>query len=241
MYKMVMFFNNCIDMLQRLCSVQSEHERAHGHRGSRHERGNVEESEYAVNKYLARMLAEIASGLDWNIHQPGHSDLLEGMLFSVFKHTGRLLSEAVFAEHVAISDNPGNVTKNMETPEAVETNFETRYIVQVLHAALGGSKRKDLVSHVLATGKTTVLGNPGLGGSAGLSLSGDMLLKARKLLQSTLVKSAVGGADLEALRLPTPPVEDSEVFVQTANADRCFGPEWVVETLWGLIGWDLVA
>jgi hypothetical protein len=266
-YKMVMFFNKALNLLQAVISLQVEHEAVHERRKSRYKRGRVDEEEYVVNKYLAKFLASMAYGLEWKADQPGHSDLLEGILFSVLEHIGRLVSEAVFAEHVATSDKPGNITKNAPL-SPVKDSLEPRYMIKILYAALGGSDRKDLVARVLATGKRSVTTQSRLRSSVGSSLlspgkadikslsrysnaaekvplivknpSGDLLSKGKKLLQSTLVKSAVGGAGLETLRLPTPPAEESISILGVNNVDERFGSDWLIETVWALIGWDLI-
>jgi hypothetical protein len=266
-YKMVMFFNKALNLLQTVISLQTEHEAVHELRKSRHKRGRADGEGYVVNNYLAKSLASMAYGLEWKTDLPGHSDLLEGILFSVLEHVGRLVSEALFAEHVATSDKPGNITKN--SPLApVKDSLESRYMIKVLYGALGGSDRKDLVARVLATGKRGVTTESRLRSSVRSSLlspdkadikslsrysdaagkvlqiandpSVDLLSKRKKLLQSTLVKSAVGGAELETLRLPTPPAEESLSILGVNNVDERFGSAWLVETVWALIGWDLI-
>jgi hypothetical protein len=240
-HKMVMFFNKALNLLQTVISLQTEHEAVHEHRTSRHKHGRVDEEEYVVSKYLAKSLVSMAYGPEWEAHQTGHSDLLEGILFSVLEHIGRLVSEAVFAEHVAMSDKPGNMTKTTSL-SPFSAGLESRYMIKVLYAALGGSDRKDLVARVLATGKRSVTSESRLRSTVGSSLlSGGLLSKGKKLLQSALVKSAVGGAGLEILRLPTPPAEDSMSVLEVINEDEHFDSEWVIETVWALIGWDLVA
>jgi hypothetical protein len=263
-YKMVMFFNKALNLLQTVISLQTEHEAVHERRKSRHKRCRVDEEEYIVNKYLTKSLASMAYGLEWKADQPGHSDLLEGFLFSVLEHIGRLVSEAVFAEHVATSDKPGNITKNTPLSPAKDS-LESRYMIKILYAALGGSDRKDLVARVLATGKRQLsrlrssvgssLLSPDKADIKGLSRysdaaekvlqiandpSGDLLSKGKKLLQSTLVKSAVGGGELETLRLPTPPAEESISILGANNENERFGSDWLIETVWALIGWDLI-
>jgi hypothetical protein len=241
-YQMVMFFNKALNLLHTISTLQVESEAVDDNRRPRHKRPRVEEGEYAVNKYLAKTLAATVYALEWKVHQPGHSDLLEGILFSVLEHTGRLVSEAIFAEHVAISKNPGNITEANEVPvRNGAAKFESRYVVQVLHAALGGSNKKELVAQVLATGKTNVDVQTRFGGSTGLStLKGELLTKAKALIQSTLLKSVVGGAEPETLKLPPAPTEDEAMLAGESPGSDIYGSDWLVETVWALIGWDLV-
>lgn len=236
-FYLVMFFNKSLDFLKTFSDLQADKEIS-VLRGRSHKRVHVEQGEFAVNKYLSKMLSSIAYGLEWKVYQPGHSDLLEGILSSVLEHIGRLLSESVFEEHVAISDNPGNISKGRLQKFNESSRIEARYMVQILHATMGGEERKGLVAQILSSGRTPA-GQSSLN-STNRVLSGDVLLKAKKLLQSTLMKKAVGGEELETLRLPTPPIETSEVVVPKRPKLERYGSDWLVETIWALIGWDLM-
>jgi hypothetical protein len=195
-----------------------------------------------VTKYLANCLVSILDGIEWKVGRPGHADLLEGMLFCVLEEAGRLVSEAVFAEHVATSDNPGNISKTNDPMLQKSINHESRYLVQILQAAVGGTKKRELIAQVLAQGNPDSNEQRRLAGSAmSLALSGDLLSKTRKLLQSTLVRSAVGESNLETLRLPTPPLEETDMPLETNGQIEKYGSEWLVQSVWGIIGWDLIA
>jgi hypothetical protein len=239
-FELVMFFGKTLDFLQTIGiqqAAEQEESRLHGMRSSKRVRD--EEGEYAINKYFTRTLSSLAYGLEWSVHQSSHCELLEGILFCILEHTGRLVSKAIFLEHVATSDNPGNISKTNTPASKPVAQFEARYIVQVLHAALGGSEKKDLVTKILAAGKTNTRDFKHASNHSTV-LSGDLLLKARKLLQSTLMKSTVGGEDLEALRLPTPPAERTDFEIPEASRIEPYGSDWLVEMVWTLIGWDLV-
>lgn len=237
-YRLVMFFKIALDHLHTVCTLQAENEIAERRR-TRSKRVKIED-EYAVNKYLCEALISIAQ-IEWKVELPGHSDVWEGILFSILDFTGRLVSNAVFNEHVAMSDHVGNITKEGPAllPEAAK--LESRYIVLVLRAALGGSNaRKELVARILSAhpAKPDV---PSRHGSlqASADHTHNLLIKARKTMQQTLVKSAVGGERLEGLRLPQPPEDDS---TYSSQADCCvekFGQEWLLESVWALIGWEL--
>ncbi|KAE9372298.1 hypothetical protein N431DRAFT_439408, partial [Stipitochalara longipes BDJ] len=163
------------------------------------------------------------------------------MLFCVLEKAGRLVSEAVFAEHVATSDNPGNISKADDPLSSGLVKHESRYLVQILQAAVGGSKKRELIAQVLAQGKPTLNSqNRATESVISAALSGDLLSKVRKLLQSTLVKSAVGGLDLQTLRLPTPPLEEAEMQVEIEGEVEKYGSEWLIQSIWGIIGWDLI-
>jgi len=238
-FQLVMFFEHSLQFLKTLSDLQADQEDTPVHRARSTKRARVEEHEYVVNKYLAKMLSSVAYGLEWEVHQPGHSDFLEGLVFSILEHTGRLLSEAMFDEHIAVSDNPGNISKNIPRGSKEAARIEARYIVQILHATLGGDKRKELIAQILSSSRRQA-GHSRLVSTNGSVLSGELLLKARKLLQSTLMKTTVGGQELETLRLPTPPLEVTEMIVPEGSTMERYGSDWLVETVWALIGWDLM-
>jgi hypothetical protein len=223
---LVTFFKHALDYLHTISGLQAERQNA-DERGLRNKRARIEQNEYAVNKYLSRALVQM-TGMDWKTGHLGHSEILEGMLCSVLAHTGNLLSHTIFNEHVAASDKQGNISLRGPTSQTAATKFEFRYIIPILHAALGGNTRRELVAKVLGDRRT--------GRSA--SSEGHLLSTAKKLLQNTLVKSAVG-ADVEVLKLPEQP-EEVEVY-SPGVSDRVeqYGPEWFLEAVWALVGWDL--
>ncbi|KAH7419319.1 hypothetical protein BKA64DRAFT_634012 [Cadophora sp. MPI-SDFR-AT-0126] len=217
-----------------LSAHQSEDEQVDRDRSMRNKRQKMGHVEYAVNKCLTHTLVSIVKKLDWQVGHAGHSDILEGVLFLVIQHTGRLISDLVFGEHVAASDNPGNISNNPKPPTSGVPRPESRYMVQILHGALGGTERKELVIEVLSRSTS-----PGVTSSSGSMTTGDLLQKAKKLLQGTLLKSILGGPELESLRLPRLSTEISSVDDTRSDGDK-HGKEWLLEAIWGLIGWDMV-
>jgi hypothetical protein len=241
-YHMVMLFSRALNCIHTVSILQAEHEMTRDSGRLHQKRRRIEEGEYAINMYLARALAWITQNLEWKVGQPGHGELLEGILFSVLDHTGRLLSNSVFQEHVANVETAGNISSRMPASVTKTTKLESRYIIQVLHSTIGGSNRKELVAQVLMANnlrKVNIhksLENPA--GSA--ALGGDLLSKAKFLIQSTLVKSTVGGLGLDSLKLPTPPEEPLSHLIAASDLEL-YGPDWLIESVWALIGWDLVA
>ena len=239
-YKMVMFFSAALTCLQVISNFQSEHETSRNSQSFHHERG-IEDGEFAFNKYLAQALACITHNLDWKIRQPGHSELLEGTLFSILEHTGRLLSVSVFQEHVAKAETAGNITGGKSAPFTRAMKLESRYIVQILHATIGIATRKELVAQVLMANSPhkaradNCLQIPA--GSA--SIATDLVSKANILIQSTLVKSTIGGVGLESLKLPSPPEEAFHCAIETGDMEL-YGSDWLIGSVWALVGWDTV-
>lgn len=241
-YRMVMFFKKALMLLHMLGELQVEYEAAQACQGPRHKRSRLEEKEYIVSKTLAASLSSVAHDMEWKLGQCGHADLLEGILFCIMEQTGRLLSETVFAEHVATSDNPGNISKFGDAVPSGSIKHESRYLVQILQAALGGTTRRKAIAQVLNLDAPSSIGPVPAAISPRSSASpADLLSKAKKLLQSTLVKSAVGGPDLETLRLPTPPMEEAELTTDVDEEIEKYESEWLVHSLWGIIGWDMIA
>lgn len=239
-YAMTMFFSKSLDLLHTLGGMQLEHEEAIENQDPRR-KACVEEAEYVADKHLERILSTIVYNLGWKQNQAVHSELLEGILYVVLDHTGRMLSMTVFRENVAASKNPGNITET--DGDAIPNKLskhEMRYAVQVLHNALGGRDKKDLFLHVLASGKRNLPTQVRMGGSGTISVPhGDLLKKAKILLQSTLVKTTLGHDELETLISPSMAEEVSDSVVDGVE-NIIHGPLWFVEQMWSLIGWDLV-
>ena len=221
--RLVTFFKTALDHLHSISTLQADLERDQKGR-FRTKRVKAEPGEYAVNKYLTIALVQICQ-LDWKTGIPSHSEILEGIICSVLTHTGHLLSHVVFREHVAESAKHGNISMDRPLSPTVGTKYEFRYIIPILHAALGGNLRKELVAKVLTQSR----------GSA-VDTHGDMMSKAKKLMQEQLVKSAVG-ADMEGLKLPAPP-EDPESYSPGVTVEQ-YEAEWFLQSIWALVGWEL--
>lgn len=232
-YRLVMFFKKALEHLQAICTLQAEHEDA-GKRSTRSKRIKTG-GEYATNKYLCQALISIAQ-TEWRVGKAGHSEVLEGILFSILDHTGRLVSNAVFDEHVATSNKPGNITLDTSRSLPGSANLEARYFVPILHAAIGGTEtRKELLARVLSDRP----GNSKNGSIlAPVSSRHDLFLKARKRLQETLIKQAMGGEELDSLSLPTRP-DDVDCSPPPSNCAEKYGPEWLLESVWAVLGWEL--
>ena len=233
-HRLVMFTHKALNHLRTLCTIQAENEFADS-RQTRHKRVRMDD-EYAVNKYMATMLVSVVQ-MDWQATHIGHSEILEGMLFSILDNTGRLLSNAVFKEHVAVSDRVGNITKGFPALLPAAAKLEAQYILPILHAALGRtSARKDLVARVLAENAPSLTPQKSAIPSDEIQ---DFLGKAKKRIQSSLLKSAVGGHGLVALRLPPPPEDDACIALDIDSGVEKYGPEWLLESIWAVVGWQL--
>lgn len=239
-HRMISFFKNSLDLLQSSAKLQANHEASQRNRRLRKTQNDTLDCEYTFNKYLSNAVASILQTAEWNASLPGHSDLLEGILYLILSHTGRLLSHAIFQEHVAEAEKPGNMSSVTREPSKTG-RFESRYILQILHAAIADPSRKDIITQLVSTkGHDQVNGDTVSGSSVRESHRKTLLHKAKLLIQSTLVKSTVGGVDLESLEWPPPPEEMVEYPVETIATGEKYGSEWFVESVWVLIGWEMV-
>lgn len=223
---LVNLFQHALDYLHTLSGLQADRDNEEK-RSLRNKRVRMERSEYAVNKYLSRALVQMTQ-MDWKTGQLGHSEILEGILCSVLTHTGHLLSHTIFNEHLAESDKPGNISLRRPISATAATKFEFRYVIPILHAALGGNTNRELIARVLGERCSVTSSN----------LAGHLLSNAKKLLQNTLVKSAVG-ADVEVLKPPTPIEEEEAYSPSVSHRMEKYGSEWFLESVWALVGWDL--
>lgn len=236
-YRLAMFFNTALDHLHKVCTLQAENE-GDSKRKTRKRRSKTD-AEYAVNKYLGQALISITR-LEWTAGSPGHSDILESILFSILAHTGRLVSNAVFNEHVAVSDNVGNITLDDTDTPRPGAHLEARYFIPILREAIGTTNdRRDLISRVLCHGgrdskNQRQATRPHMQEAAAKSL----LIKARKLLQETLVKFAVGGEELHSLAMPENPGHLDDEVEPIYDAEK-YGREWLLESVWAIVGWEL--
>jgi hypothetical protein len=220
-HSLVTFFSKALDYLHSLSEMQAEQELQDRSR-LRNKRARKAEGEYAINKFLCRTLVQICQ-MDWKVGQLAHSEILEGILCSVLTRTAHLLSHVIFKEHVAGSGKVGNISVDRLASSTVATKFEFRYIIPILHAALGGSERKELVAKVLAGSRRSTIS------------------QAKKLVQETLLKGAVGDADMEGLKLPEVPSDEMFPIIQSGVYDsEQYGSEWFLEAVWALVGWELV-
>jgi hypothetical protein len=234
-YRLALFFKMALDHLRTACTVQAENE-IEDRRRTRSKRAKTD-GEYAVNKYLCQALTSITQ-IEWQAGEPGHKDILEGILFCILEYAGRLVSHAVFNEHVATSNKVGNIT--MEGPVMLReaARLEARYIMPVLLSALGDSDiRKELVAQILSDhpkeqGHLTRLPTSAESGH-------DIFTKTRKKLQETLLKSAMGGEGFDSLSMPSPPDEGLDIAVESGSSVEKYSPEWVLESVWAVLGWEL--
>ncbi|RKF54859.1 hypothetical protein OnM2_094036 [Erysiphe neolycopersici] len=234
-YRMVMFFQKSLELMHSSVYLQTEHEKYHFQDVCSKDSTTIEE-DYIVIKSVARCLTSILQNLNWDAKNSSHSDFCEGIIFLILDYTGRLISEAVFSEHVAGSDNPGNITNTAAQVNQSVIRLESKYIVQILQAALDSESKKRVVANILSSN----INRDDRCTLADLSMSyEDLFSRATFLLQSTLVKSAVGGETMESLRLPTPPTERVELDSVEGNEEK-YSSEWLLEKVWGIIGWDLI-
>ncbi|POS82775.1 hypothetical protein EPUL_005742 [Erysiphe pulchra] len=234
-YRMVIFFQKSLELMHSSGHLQVDHEKNH-FRDAHSKDSTAIEEDYIVNKSVARCLTSILQNLNWDTKNPSHSDFCEGIIFLILDYTGRLISEAVFSEHVAGSNNPGNITNNVAEVNQSVIRFESKYIVQILQAVLDSESKKRVVVDILSSNinkhDRCTLVDPSM------SCKG-LFSRVTFLLQSTLVRSALGGENMESLRLPTPPAEGVKLNSVEGKEEK-YSSEWLLEKVWDIIGWDLI-
>ncbi|RDL39701.1 uncharacterized protein BP5553_04041 [Venustampulla echinocandica] len=230
-YRIAVFFDKALGLLQQLSNMQAAYENKRGSHISLREPCLEEGVEYAVNKYLAGALSSTISNLKWEVGKPGHRPVLEGILYAVLKQTGRLVSEAIFQEHVGSSKNPGNITEMSVGSDSNTASLESRYIVQILYVALGGSARKGLVAEVLASENSPRTQRQ--------HNTSSLLFRETNRIQNMLVKSAIGGDEFESLKFPASPIENIDIPIIPNTDIVPYGPVWFIERVWTMVGWDM--
>lgn len=236
-YHILDFYRTNLGLLARLAAQQTNGDPdAHSRRvlrsSSNSKRRRIDSHEYTANKLLGRVLTCIVFNINWKETLPAHGELLEGILYTIIHHAGRVLSVAMFGEVVADSDLIGHITKSTSLDQLlsnVTNKSENRYIIQILHSALGGVSKKTLFVNVLQARKAD---------KHARASASDLIGKARTILQNTLVK-AMSAVDVgEQLEEPVTLVDD----VDRRSKDDDFGiygASWYVGKMWDLIGWDV--
>ena len=218
MYHLATFFDHVLKHLHNISTAQFNNEEQPPYkercRGKRQKIVRREE-EFAVNKYSAQMLVSILQNIKWETNTPSHQEVFEGIMYSVLNHTGRLLSLAVFEEHVAASKLPGNITtrKDSDPPFSDDRKYESRYLIEVLRAVMD-------VHNDLSRGQKP-----------------NLVRQAEKRIQATLINGAIGGL-ADTLKQPIVPEGALHMADENSTIEQ-YGSEWLVEKVWTLVGWNL--
>ena len=243
-FGMVNFFSTALESIHKISIRQAENEALlEGRLSPRSSGSTIGSNEYAVNKYLTGALVAILRSIDWKADQTGHSDVLEGILFHILGHIGRLLSNAVFAEHVAMSTSLAHITESNEVGDRIG-KYEARYMVHILYTSLGNPEKRELVAQVLLGGKTSIESDIRCGGAnQRLFPSQDfsVLAQVKSLIQSTLLRSAIGWSDQATLSSMKLPEADPDSWPTLAEfKEENLGSDWLVGAVLGILGWDII-
>ena len=195
----------------------------------------IDGEDYAFNKYLTKAVESMIC-MQWKVGQPGHKDLLEGIMFFILEHIGRLVSNAVFNEHVSMSDRPGNITKDGPTIFLKASKLEARYMIEILAASLAESSvKRDLIAQVLSDDPMNLHRTSGY--------AGDVLVRAREKIQCSLLRSVVGEGVPDGLTFPKPSIPEPGINGLSTTADNImekYGTEWLLASVWALVGWEMM-
>lgn len=218
-YHLATFFDHVLKHLHDTSTIQIQYENEdpeyhQTHNGKRQRIQVRGADEYAINNYLMRMLVSIVKNNTWD---KGHQsqEVFEGIMFSVLNHTGRLLSLAIFEEHVAASKAPGNIsTRSADDSDfSKDVKCESRYLIEILRAVMTVHNR--------------------------LSKKQDpaLLQQAEKRIQATLINGTIGGLE-DTLKLPSVP--EQVLGIAENSTIEEYGSEWLLARVWALVGWEMI-
>ncbi|KAM3084491.1 hypothetical protein ACMFMF_001847 [Clarireedia jacksonii] len=210
-YLLCSFFNNILDYLHKFCKVCAESHRPQ-------EASSVEDTHFLVTKFIAQMLISIIRNIEWKAERSTHRDILEGIISTIVEHAGTLLSLGIFGEDIGVSNLPGNISNKAETRNYCNViYYESRYLVPILRAALDVEREKKMIT------------------------TRGVREKAMKKVQRALTKSTIGG-NLATLKMPAKLEMDEEsLLMPELPHHKTFSTEWLVESLWVLVGWEVEA
>jgi hypothetical protein len=210
-YLLCSFFNNILDYLHKFSKTLAE-----GHQSQ--EVSSVEDTQFVVSKLITQMLISIIRDTEWKTERSTHRDILEGVISTIVDHVGILLSLSIFGENVGDSNLPGNISNETDTRSYSDLiSYESRYLVPILSAALDVEKEKEMITPRGAREKA-------------------MEKVKRALTNSTI------GANLATLKMPAKLEMDEEpLSMPEIPHHKTYSTEWLVESLWALVGWEVEA
>jgi hypothetical protein len=188
---------------------------AEGHRSQ--EASSVEGTQFVVPKLIAQMLISIIRDTEWKAERSTHRDILEGVISAIVDHAGILLSLSIFGENIGGSNLPGNISNETEIGNHSDLiSYESRYLIPILSAALDAEKEKRMIT---------------LGG---------VREKAMEKVKRALTNSTIG-TNLSTLKMPAKQMDEEPLSMPELPGHRTYSSEWLVESLWALVGWEVKA
>jgi hypothetical protein len=171
-------------------------------------------------------------------------NLLEGFLFFLLEHVGRILGLFVFRDLRSNRELRVDPTK-LPLPDSVDRDsidnarlreqalaaeFESKYLVWMVDRAVAFISRHNLAAEANAPASVTALP------------SSRLLELSKSRLQSTLVKGVFGADDPVSKSALRPPAMPSTAEINVSSAPQDMNPgEWFTQELWRLLGWDILS
>ncbi|EEH22781.1 hypothetical protein PABG_04992 [Paracoccidioides brasiliensis Pb03] len=188
--------------------------------------------------------------LSLNPVRPEENCLLEGFLFSLLEHVGKMLSLFVFKELYSNPDLrlnsaklpvPGNFDKGYAArgemavaQRAAES--EAKHLIWILERAIAFTDQFERPSDETNTHSV----------STEATIPQGMLERARTKLQNTLLKGIFGEKEQEfrdSLKMPEKPAYspgERSISRQTHVSVEKEPAEWFTQEVWRLVGWDVL-
>lgn len=239
-YGLVGFFKRVLQQIQHLCCCATPNDDLFSTRRA------------AAVKALTKLLSYILTSPDLSATQTSHLEVLEGILSLLLGRIGSLISQATFREHITICKTPGQVSaaamKDTPITPINNVNFEGTYLATALKNAIWGTDtdrrgscrdRKNQVLQMLGKGNKNLVA----GLSAEVTQDHLSLESAMRRLQSTLIKGIFGdnGKEfMDTLKVFEEDEEEEEAEENTEQAiTKCF-EESFIESVWSVVGWDMI-
>lgn len=193
---------------------------------------------------ISQTLTNMILSIDVSKHL--QNDLLEGVLYVLLEHIGKVLSVLVFKE---LRSNPGlracSSKLPLPSPLADDAANRTETFVTEYAAMLQSQHLVWILERVLSSLDYQM--GTHKNGTENLKFTAtpfsDILSHSKKRLQKTLLKGVFGHDDpefQESLNLPREVIPTRGMDLTTDNNDTLGKDrgDWFVEEVWRLLGWD---
>jgi hypothetical protein len=187
----------------------------------------------ALTMELSKFLINILTSPEFQKTNTSHAEVLEGLFSSLLTQIGGLISRKIFQKQLASSKRPGRICSNdgdASTPQNLTVDLEGEHLTYVLKRVLDGKngKEQQALSKMLSGTKLSNE-NPG---------EGPLSTRAKRRLQETLLEGIFGPGGNEFIGvLKMPQFDEGWEEVTPTNQEK---EETFVESVWSLVGWDLV-
>lgn len=230
-YSLVQFFVGVLDHTRNLCTAQVSLHPNQPPLGIKSE--NMARISSVIRE-LSRFLGNILISPEFQKSNVHCFEVLEGIIACMLDRIGRLVSQTVFTENLALSKRPGCISSPDHDPSILPANqkvveVEGHALLLVLKYAMvdNGDNRPIILTEILRRTNFSV-NNP---------KSGFLIEKSRNSLQKTLLRGIFGeNSDdfRDALKVPKHPEE----YVNVQSGAQESGANTFIESVYSIVGWD---